>query len=196
MSAAVPQNGASGNDFAPGSATVQHTTWAIWSLDARVGVAYRGRRGKERPNAWQIGGQAGEFCGAAAFWNNAGDANGKRTVDQDEQEVLVRQPPAVAQPDSATGASTKYQDLQIVYYYESIKREPKIRGIYECRCDERHTLGKDKNCCDSPEHESRRRGRGPLNLHFQPTAFSWGNFHKQISEMSKKKICEKMLKKL
>ncbi len=22
-------------------------------------------------------------------------------------------------------------------YYESIKREPKIRGIYECRCDER-----------------------------------------------------------
>ena len=25
----------------------------------------------------------------------------------------------------------------LVYYYESIKREPKIRGIYECRCDER-----------------------------------------------------------
>ena len=25
----------------------------------------------------------------------------------------------------------------IVVYYESIKREPKIRGIYECRCDER-----------------------------------------------------------
>ena len=24
-----------------------------------------------------------------------------------------------------------------VVYYESIKREPKIRGIYECRCDER-----------------------------------------------------------
>ena len=22
-------------------------------------------------------------------------------------------------------------------FYESIKREPKIRGIYECRCDER-----------------------------------------------------------
>ncbi len=22
-------------------------------------------------------------------------------------------------------------------YYEAIKREPKIRGIYECRCDER-----------------------------------------------------------
>jgi len=22
-------------------------------------------------------------------------------------------------------------------YYKSIKREPKIRGIYECRCDER-----------------------------------------------------------
>jgi hypothetical protein len=22
-------------------------------------------------------------------------------------------------------------------YYESIKRDPKIRGIYECRCDER-----------------------------------------------------------
>ncbi len=28
--------------------------------------------------------------------------------------------------------------LKIYYvYYESIKREPKIRGIYECRCDER-----------------------------------------------------------
>ena len=25
----------------------------------------------------------------------------------------------------------------IFVYYESIKREPKIRGIYECRCDER-----------------------------------------------------------
>ncbi len=23
-----------------------------------------------------------------------------------------------------------------VVYYESIKRDPKIRGIYECRCDE------------------------------------------------------------
>jgi hypothetical protein len=26
---------------------------------------------------------------------------------------------------------------KIVVYYESIKREPKIRGIYQCRCDER-----------------------------------------------------------
>ena len=26
---------------------------------------------------------------------------------------------------------------KIVVYYESIKRDPKIRGIYECRCDER-----------------------------------------------------------
>ena len=25
----------------------------------------------------------------------------------------------------------------IVVYYEWIKREPKIRGLYECRCDER-----------------------------------------------------------
>jgi hypothetical protein len=25
----------------------------------------------------------------------------------------------------------------IYVYYESIKREPKIRGVYECRCDER-----------------------------------------------------------
>jgi hypothetical protein len=24
-----------------------------------------------------------------------------------------------------------------IVYYESIKREPKMRGIYECRCDER-----------------------------------------------------------
>ena len=27
--------------------------------------------------------------------------------------------------------------MLFVVYYESIKREPKIRGIYECRCDER-----------------------------------------------------------
>ena len=27
--------------------------------------------------------------------------------------------------------------LKFVVYYESIKRELKIRGIYECRCDER-----------------------------------------------------------
>jgi hypothetical protein len=25
----------------------------------------------------------------------------------------------------------------VVVYYKSIKREAKIRGIYECRCDER-----------------------------------------------------------
>ncbi len=30
----------------------------------------------------------------------------------------------------------QYLGVKIVYY-ESIKREPKIRGIYECRCDER-----------------------------------------------------------
>ncbi len=27
--------------------------------------------------------------------------------------------------------------VSLIVYYESIKREPKIRGIYECRCDER-----------------------------------------------------------
>ncbi len=29
------------------------------------------------------------------------------------------------------------ETLNFFVYYESIKREPKIRGIYECRCDER-----------------------------------------------------------
>ncbi len=33
-----------------------------------------------------------------------------------------------------------------VVYYESIKRELKIRGIYECRCDERLQTKKIK-CC-------------------------------------------------
>ena len=28
-------------------------------------------------------------------------------------------------------------NIIVEVYYESIKREPKIRGIYECRCDER-----------------------------------------------------------
>jgi hypothetical protein len=35
-------------------------------------------------------------------------------------------------------ASVKGECSNTFYvYYESIKREPKIRGIYECRCDER-----------------------------------------------------------
>ena len=40
---------------------------------------------------------------------------------------------------------------KFVVYYESVKREPKIRGIYECRCDERlHT--KNKGIYASPIH--------------------------------------------
>ena len=31
----------------------------------------------------------------------------------------------------------KAHQVYLFVYYESIKREPKIRGIYECRCDER-----------------------------------------------------------
>jgi hypothetical protein len=38
-------------------------------------------------------------------------------------------------PKGEQPAGPKSKD--IVVYYESIKREPKIRGIYECRCDER-----------------------------------------------------------
>ena len=30
-----------------------------------------------------------------------------------------------------------YQTGWVVVYYESIKRELKVRSIYECRCDER-----------------------------------------------------------
>jgi hypothetical protein len=36
-----------------------------------------------------------------------------------------------------------------IVYYESIKREPKIRGIYECRCEDVVV--------------SRRKGRGKKN---------------------------------
>jgi hypothetical protein len=41
-------------------------------------------------------------------------------------EALVKAPPTIA--------SRRKEDVYV--YYESIKREPKIRGIYECRCDE------------------------------------------------------------
>ncbi len=34
------------------------------------------------------------------------------------------------------GVTTDYK-LKFIVYYESIKREPKIRGINNCRCDER-----------------------------------------------------------
>jgi hypothetical protein len=41
-------------------------------------------------------------------------------------------------PDTMTAPLTPKPTFQkFVVYYESIKREPKIRGIYECRCDER-----------------------------------------------------------
>jgi hypothetical protein len=30
-----------------------------------------------------------------------------------------------------------YETHALLVYYESIKREPKIRGIKKCRCDER-----------------------------------------------------------
>ena len=35
------------------------------------------------------------------------------------------------------GAPSRLDFSFVVVYYEWIKREPKIRGIYECRCDER-----------------------------------------------------------
>ena len=35
------------------------------------------------------------------------------------------------------GDNESISRIQFEVYYESIKREPKIRGIYECRCDER-----------------------------------------------------------
>jgi hypothetical protein len=37
----------------------------------------------------------------------------------------------------AFAAKINPTDPLFFVYYESIKREPKIRGIYECRCDER-----------------------------------------------------------
>ncbi len=36
-----------------------------------------------------------------------------------------------------TGVHLFGKQVPQIVYYESIKREPKIRGIYECRCDER-----------------------------------------------------------
>jgi hypothetical protein len=39
--------------------------------------------------------------------------------------------------DSAVVSTLLYMSKLFFVYYESIKREPKIRGIYECRCDER-----------------------------------------------------------
>jgi hypothetical protein len=41
--------------------------------------------------------------------------------------------------------------VRFVVYYESIKREPKIRGIYECRCDERlQTKSKELEAIGAP----------------------------------------------
>ena len=48
----------------------------------------------------------------------------------------------VSPPSDSGGCPEKHKRGQeesgnVYVYYESIKREPKIRGIYECRCDER-----------------------------------------------------------
>jgi hypothetical protein len=46
--------------------------------------------------------------------------------------------PTNAKIDSENRINISTLDMSpLVVYYESIKREPKIRGIYECRCDER-----------------------------------------------------------
>ena len=38
---------------------------------------------------------------------------------------------------STSKRKSYFHDESLFVYYESIKREPKIRGIYECRCNER-----------------------------------------------------------
>ncbi len=39
--------------------------------------------------------------------------------------------------EGVDGEAPRSETPFLEVYYESIKREPKIRGIYECRCDER-----------------------------------------------------------
>jgi hypothetical protein len=56
--------------------------------------------------------------------------------------LLVRTPRQCAMPRHngnflGTFWEEKFQVSSLLVYYESIKREPKIRGIKKCRCDER-----------------------------------------------------------
>ena len=51
----------------------------------------------------------------------------------EEARVLVRR----AQEKFQFITTDKPKAIVFIVYYESIKRELKIRGIYECRCDER-----------------------------------------------------------
>ena len=44
------------------------------------------------------------------------------------------------------------EHLKIVVYYESIKRELKIRPIFECRCDDRLKTKADEFTCLELEH--------------------------------------------
>jgi hypothetical protein len=46
-------------------------------------------------------------------------------------------PPNVTRRNTNVNSTTVSASITLVVYYESIKRELKIRGIYECRCDER-----------------------------------------------------------
>ncbi len=45
------------------------------------------------------------------------------------------------------GPKTKIETKPIVVYYESIKRELKIKPISECRCDERLKIKAEESTC-------------------------------------------------
>ena len=51
-------------------------------------------------------------------------------------------------PDSCLLAEEElHEDLVLVVYYESIKRELKTRPIYDCRCDEKLKPKDDESTC-------------------------------------------------
>jgi len=63
----------------------------------------------------------------------------------------------------------RLQTSNIVVYYESIKREPKIKSIYECRCDERLQTKSKLNGFDffwnlkNTEENKKKHGREQKN---------------------------------
>ncbi len=74
----------------------------------------------------------------------------KLELPNDEEEVNTRDihkcDGQAHNPDTMEAPLTPKPTRKARVYYESIKREPKIKSIYEYRCDERLKSRSPRNC--------------------------------------------------
>jgi hypothetical protein len=76
----------------------------------------------------------GEKIVRNGWWRCAAAQNRKNFVYYESMKRKLKRKPTY---QYECRCSKKGLDVTLEVYYESIKREPKIRGIKKCRCDER-----------------------------------------------------------